>query len=70
MAGLKKQSRGSDKIVFNRRFFAEARRRAWAKLSAEERKKAGEKQSPWKGWTTEQRSAEMKRRAKKRKRGK
>lgn len=67
---MKRRGKGKGRyIVFNREYFAEQRRKAWKKLSDEERKQAASKASRayWDSLTKEQRSAEMKRRAAKRK---
>jgi hypothetical protein len=58
--------------VLNREFFAEARRKAWAKKSETEKKAAVSHASHayWDALNPEERSAEMKRRAAKRKKKK
>jgi hypothetical protein len=58
-----------DIIVFSRKFFADARRKAWAKLGSKDREKVlapavKGARAWWEGLTAEERSAEMKRRAK------
>jgi hypothetical protein len=62
-----------DIIVFNRKFFADARRKAWEKLGKKDREKVlapavKGASAWWQGLTAEERSAEMKRRAKVRER--
>ena len=64
---MKKSKKTTGKsVVLNREFFAKARKKAWAKLSAADRKQAASKagSSYWANMSPEQRSAEMKRRAK------
>jgi len=61
-----------DDKVFSREFFAEHRRKAWAKVKKEDRKKILSKARKglhrfWDSLTPEERSAEMKRRARVRK---
>jgi hypothetical protein len=62
-----------DIIIFNRKFFADARRKAWEKLGKKDREKVlapavKGARAWWEGLTAEERSAEMKRRAKVRER--
>jgi len=65
---MKKRAKpeGRPPKILNREFFANARKKAWAKLSAAERKEAASKagSSYWSRLSPEERSAEMKRRAK------
>jgi len=58
-----------DDKMFSREFFAAARRKAWAKVKKADREKIMSKVSHgfWDSLTPEERSAEMKRRAKVRK---
>jgi hypothetical protein len=62
-----------DTITFDRKFFADARRKAWEKATQQERKKIKDAAGKglrawWDGLTAEERSAEMRRRAKVRER--
>jgi hypothetical protein len=56
-------------VVIDREFFAEARRKGWAKKTKAEKQAAASKAGTayWARLTPEERSAEMKRRAAKRK---
>jgi hypothetical protein len=62
----RRKSSKSNAVVFDRKFFAEARRRAWKKATVAEKKNAASHASRayWDSMNKEQRSAEMKRRAK------